>query len=621
MAKKSLRRSQVISPFGVGAIIDFPGQSLMSAGLDAWPEKPECRITDERLARRLGVQYFRAPPPTPRDGQEGDNLPVVRFPLWHFCPRCRSLVKSSWNEPSPPRCASPLGLRFKPKAEQAPSKPCSVLPETRRWRLVPVRFVVACVNGHIDDFPWIQWAHTRPGQPLDQAQICGDPQLRLNYSGKSGLMGLIVKCERCDRKARSLMGSAGPNSLKGWSCTGNRPWFGPEGLQDCDPPQQPRMVQRGAANLYFSKVASAILIPPFSDPIRKVIDDPHNWRVLMSGVQEDGSPDEMRLQVFADMRRLDITQLRQVIAQKIAGTGTAEVALSEEEFRYAEYLALQGQSSDRRSEFVTTAQDMNNYTTTIRRFIDKIVLLEKLAETRALTGFSRIDPPPYREFNYQDQSQLSLRQQPWLPAVRVYGEGIFLRLNHESVKEWSSTTVAQRYEDVVANHIRVCRRLNRKPRTLPTKFFLLHTLAHILIRRLSFECGYGSSALRERIYCWDQREKEMTGILIYTAAGDCEGTMGGLVQQGKPGRLEALLFGAIEDAQWCSRDPLCIESRGQGVDSLNRAACHACALLPETSCEEGNRFLDRAALLGTPDQSDLGFFGDLAGDIMTGVIK
>ena len=91
----------------------------------------------------------------------------------------------------------------------------------------------------------------------------------------------------------------------------------------------------------------------------------------------------------------------------------------------------------------------------------------------------------------------------------------------------------------------------------------------------------------------------MSGLLIYTAAGDCEGTMGGLVQQGKPGRFESLLFGAIQDVQWCSSDPLCIESRGQGVDSLNRAACHACTLLPETSCEEGNRYLDRAALIGT----------------------
>jgi hypothetical protein len=100
----------------------------------------------------------------------------------------------------------------------------------------------------------------------------------------------------------------------------------------------------------------------------------------------------------------------------------------------------------------------------------------------------------------------------------------------------------------------------------------------------------------------------MSGILVYTAAGDSEGTMGGLVQQGKPTRLESLFRGAIQDARWCSSDPLCIESSGQGIDSLNLAACHACSLLPETSCEEGNRHLDRALLIGTPSHPEIGFF-------------
>lgn len=615
MARRSIRRSQLVTPFGVGATIEFPGQTLMSAGLDAWPDRPECRITDDRLARRLGVSYFRAPPPGRREGVEGDYLPVVRFPLWHFCPRCRSMFKTSWNEPKPPQCSSSLGLRFKPKDGKKMPPPCSALPEKRRWRMVPVRFVVACSNGHIEDFPWIEWAHTRPGQSLDQAQVCDNPQLRFNYTGKAGLMGLLVKCESCDAKARSMMGSAGANSLKGHRCLGNRPWLGPGGVEPCTPPEQPRMLQRGASNLYFSKVASAILIPPFSDPIRKIVDDPHNWAVLTSGVGEDGLPDEQRLRFFAEMKRVDLTRLKEIVTQKLTGFGTSDSSQTEEEFRYSEYQALLNPSSDSQDEFVTIHQDMNEYAQSIRDYVDRIVLVEKLAETRALTGFSRIDPPPYREFDQQDQSKLSLSPRPWLPAVRVYGEGIFLTLNKSKLQEWENT---KRYVDIVANHTRIYLKLGRTPRTLPPKFFLLHSLAHILIRRLSFECGYGSSSLRERLYCWDHTGKEMRGILIYTAAGDCEGTMGGLVQQGKPGRFESLLFSAIEEAQWCSRDPLCIESSGQGIDSLNRAACHACALLPETSCEEGNRFLDRAALIGTPEDPMTGFFGELAAEILAG---
>lgn len=620
MARKSLRRSQVITPFGVGAVVDFPGQSLMSAGLDAWPDKPECRITDDRLARRLGVEFFRAPPPRRREGQQGDYLPFVRFPLWHFCPRCRSLQRTSWNEPFPPRCSSPLGLRFKPKPGQKPPAPCSSLPEKKRWRMVPVRFIVVCENGHIDDFPWVEWAHSRPGKPLTDAKICPNPMLRLNYSGKAGLMGLIVKCESCDAKARSLMGSAGPNSLKGLPCSGKRPWLGPKGTEPCAPEKQPRMLQRGATNIYFPKVASAILIPPFSDPLRKIVDDPHNWSTLTSGVQEDGSPDEMRLRFFAEMKRLDFDRLKEVVMQKFTGVGTSDSTQSEEDFRHSEYRALLAPSGGASDEFVTVMQDMRQYAEDVSKYFDKIVLVEKLAETRALTGFSRISPPPYREFDQQDQSKLSLQKRPWLSAIRVYGEGIFLTLKKSAIELWETKAIADRYLEIIANHTYIYQKLGRTPRMLPPRFFLLHTLAHILVRRLSFECGYGSSSLRERLYCWDEAGKEMTGILIYTAAGDCEGTMGGLVQQGKPGRFESLIVGALEDSLWCSSDPLCIESRGQGIDSLNRAACHACSLLPETSCEEGNRFLDRVALIGTSNERAQGFFSELVARMVSGVL-
>lgn len=614
MARKTIRRSQAVAPFGIGALVDFPSQSLMSAGQDVWPDQPECQIQDARLARRLGVNYFRAPPPPPQEGQIGAYLPFVRFPLWHFCPRCRTMKKANWNDNSPPRCDSPI----KPLRTGAPA--CSTLAEKKRWRMVPLRFVVACENGHIDDFPWIQWAHSRPGESLADAKVCSGPLLRFNYTGKAGLMGLLVKCEGCGTKARSLMGSAGPDSLKGLPCSGNRPWLGPHGKEACSLPNPPRMLQRGATNLHFPKIASSILIPPFSDPIRKMVDDAHNWSVLTSGVEEGGAPDEMRLRIFAEMKKLDFGHLKEVVTQKLTGAGLENDIQSEEQYRLSEYNALLEAPGDTEQEFITVKPDRGDYEEDTRRYIDQIVLVEKLAETRALTGFSRINPPPYREFDRDDQSQLSLQQQPWLPGVRVYGEGIFFTLNKSEITNWLTDAVSRRYDEIFNNHRRIYEKLGRQPREIPSKLFLLHTLAHILIRRLSYECGYGSSSLRERIYCWEGDAREMNGILIYTAAGDSEGTMGGLVEQGKPGRFELLLQAAVEDAMWCSSDPLCIESHGQGIDSLNRAACHACTLLPETSCEEGNRFLDRAALVGTPNSPSMGFFHGLVANILSGTV-
>jgi len=607
MARKSIRRSQAVVPFGVGAMVDFPGQCLMSAGLDVWPDEPKCTIFDDRLARRLGVEFFRAPPPSPQEHQAGAYLPFVRFPLWHFCPRCRALTPTRWNEANVPRCANTLTPRFC-------GKPCASLPERGRWRMVPVRFVVACPQGHIDDFPWVRWAHSKAGQPLEDVRVCASPRLRLNYTGKTGLMGLLVKCEACDARARSLMGSSGPDSLKGLRCSGKRPWLGPDADESCD--QTPRTLQRGGSNIYFAKIASSILIPPFTLPLRKVIDDEHNWSFLTSGKGVDGSIDDTRVRMFAELHKLDYEDLKEAMAQKLAGAGLESHSVSEEEYRYSEYKALMGPPGQAEGAFVLRPQRMDAYEPLVREYFERIVLVEKLAETRALTGFARVMPPPYREFDRGDQRQLSLEPKPWLPAVRVYGEGLFLVLRSSAIQNWVNDRVVARSNLLAENHRRMAAELNRRPRSLSADFFLLHTLAHVLIRRLSFECGYGSSALRERVYCQGQRERGMAGILLYTAAGDCEGTMGGLVQQGKPRRFAEVLRGALHDAMWCSSDPLCIESHGQGTDSLNLAACHACALLPETSCEEGNRLLDRGVLVGTPEEPGLGFFSKMVESVI-----
>lgn len=148
-------------------------------------------------------------------------------------------------------------------------------------------------------------------------------------------------------------------------------------------------------------------------------------------------------------------------------------------------------------------------------------------------------------------------------------------------------------------------------RQINSRLILIHTFSHIFIRQLAFECGYDSSSLRERLYVSTDPALPMAGFMIYTANGDSEGTLGGLVRQGYPGRLEQTLSSAVRNASICSSDPLCIESSGQGLFSLNLASCHACGLLPETSCEEGNLLLDRAMIVGTPDDLSFGYFSTL----------
>jgi hypothetical protein len=434
--------------------------------------------------------------------------------------------------------------------------------------------------------------------------------MRLTTTGLAGLVGLVVKCEneKC-KKSRSMLGAAGPDGLKGLTCSGSKPWLGPDEKDRCEQTDPPVVLQRGASNIYFATVASSILIPPYTSPVRKMIDVPKYWAYLTDGVAAGGMLDQVRIEELSKMQRLDVGQVRAAVEEKLREQSTEAEEQTEEDFRYAEYSALLGDKRPIADDLRIAPQKIESYDKWFRQFFDSVVLVEKLAETRALTDFSRVTPG-ISLTTQATRGKLSLNPTiPWLPAIRVYGEGVFVVLRREALQTWANAASARvaplsrRYDQVTAAR-------GRPPRGLPSSFFVLHMLAHMLIRRLSFECGYGSSSLRERIYCRESATGAMAGILIYTAAGDCEGTMGGLVRQGKPGRFESVLRSSLADAWWCSSDPLCGESSGQGTDSLNLAACHACALLPETSCEEGNRLLDRACVVGLPNSPQLGFFGE-----------
>jgi hypothetical protein len=287
-----LRRSQAVVPFGVGAIVDFRREALMAAGLESWPPEPLGKIEDPRLARRLGVDFFREPPAKEEGLRAASALPFVRFPLWHVCPRCRALFRALWNDRKPPRCQSAVPLRrarkSQGKAADAPVAPdppddtrkrwtCADLPEKKRVRMVPLRFVVACQNGHIEDFPWVQWVHRPKDQPLARDTGCEEPQLRLVTTGLSGLEGLVVRCEKCDL-ARSLALAAGPSALKTLGCSASRPWLGPGGADPLGCSRDLRVLQRGATNIYFANVASSILIPPFTSRARMILEDAAIWR-------------------------------------------------------------------------------------------------------------------------------------------------------------------------------------------------------------------------------------------------------------------------------------------------------------------------------------------------------
>jgi hypothetical protein len=232
-----------------------------------------------------------------------------------------------------------------------------------------------------------------------------------------------------------------------------------------------------------------------------------------------------------------------------------------------------------------------------------------LRETRAFVGFSRVLPEDGKNLEARKDFIKLGRSITWLPAIVVKGEGVFFEFSEMRIKDWAKNKNVIKRVQMLSNYNRERIKRGQLERNITPQFILIHTFAHLVINQFSFECGYGSSALRERIYCnLEFPEETMNGVLIYTASGDSEGSLGGLVRQGNSGNLERIVYNALENARWCSSDPICIDSKGQGPTSCNLAACHNCALLPETCCEESNMLLDRALLIGSLDNSELGYF-------------
>lgn len=622
-AIKPIRRSQLISPWGVGQMINFrEDESLMVAGLDLWEEKfktiteiDEFIISEKRLAKRLGVRDFRLPPDYRSPGLGVINpslkIPFVRFPRWHYCTYCGHMEKISIYHSQKPTCSF---------TSDNPKRSCSNFSQYRRLKLIPVRFITICPHGHIQDFPFMEWLH---GPDL----LEGNHNLRLLAGRSSGaLSGIEISCS-CPIKKKTMAGAFNEDAIykiTSLICSGNRPWLGEEAERNnthhCG--QHLIVVQKGASNVYFSQVRSSIYLPQWEKSVNKRLVDvlEKNWGFLTQGM-EDGNLQKMRFELVAernfseDKKNYYTKKLLEAAAKRLKEPDESEFGDEEEKYRKTEYdYILSGagwQNQDFYSELVSADEYKHNELgSLIRAGFSSIALLHKLRETRAFIGFSRWLPDDGKTLEDKKEFIKLGRSINWLPAIIVRGEGVFFDFNNTRLKEWrTNTKVIERIGSLTNNY-----NYSRTKRGLPARnikpdFVLIHTFAHLVINQFSYECGYGSSALRERIYCNLESESDiMNGVLIYTASGDSEGSLGGLVRQGKPGNLESIVFNAIENARWCSSDPICIDTKGQGPDSCNLAACHNCALLPETCCEESNMLLDRATLIGTLENPEIGYF-------------
>jgi len=604
-----VRRSAIIMNYGPGAVIDFrlPGSgapmSVISGGLEAWDDRASAKalaneqtVNEPRLEKKLGVQGFRLPPVTPDPKKPTiDVLLGVPFPDWLQCPSCDLLRRyTHWAGES----GDPARYCAECSAEQVAD---------RNIFVVPPRFVVVCEKGHIDDFPWHVWVKHNSG--------CENRKtLKLEAKG-AGLAGLILSCPKC-KAYRPMENIFKSGALAGLKCMGRRPWL-PEADESCD--YDLTTAQRGASNLYFPQILSAIDIPPWSDSVQKSLGQ--YWQPLtqvIGGVQARRNFLEPLWPLLGITDR-SIDEVARAVEQRIGLLDDPErLNLRWDEYQQfclTENEIVVDEEFDIRPESVPDG--LNNW-------VSRVVRVVRLREVRALRGFTRILPTPGARTNGGNGPEIELaplseKKPNWLPAVEVRGEGIFIELNSERLQEWmEASNVLSRIGPLIDTLIE-SRALYDDDKEhlspeLGARFWLIHTFAHVLMRQLSLQSGYSSASLRERLFVGNHPDAA-NGLLIYTASPDSDGTLGGLQRLGEINRFEPIIRQAIAGVAWCSSDPLCIEGLSASSEPSNLAACHSCVLASETSCEEFNQFLDRALLVGTPDEPELGFFSGLKNDL------
>lgn len=624
-----LRQSQMITTYGPGSLVDLVGDAILVPGLEYWGysgaagyEVHEPRLADNLRRRGLRlskVTPFRSPPVNSgEDPHRGCGIGAVEFPSWFLCPQrnCERLVHKRDAE-------------YKSGRRQH-----RCLGADKASKLVPVRFVTACKFGHLDDFPWEWFVHQKSGR-------CAAPELRLSGGGSGDLSDVIVKCEGCGA-IRSMSEAKGPGALP--RCGGRRPWLGayigdPSVTEsDCGEPQ--KLLLRTASDSYFSQVESALSIPQKSKVPEGVLLflERHDERDLKKIVSLANLQAVRSFIAVLDEAPPEITKLSDAELWGYIETYRSEQneqggSIHVRETEYSTIMSSPEEKGDHvygagpygAQEDFYAEKPRKTASFKLPAGIQDLVLIKRLREVRVLTGFTRLDSQSqniYGEFNLGSQRAELSATADWLPASEIRGEGFLLELDFEALEQWEQRPAVKRREEELEQGF-LARFPPGKQQVVEfqgARFYLLHTLAHLLITQVSLNCGYAASAIRERIYCspkGDEKAMPMAGILLSTGSSGSEGTLGGLVEQGR--LIDYHLTEALRRSKLCSHDPVCGRQKataGNPGRALLGAACHGCLFVAECSCERSNQYLDRALVvptLGVEDAEDVAFFPTPAG--------
>ncbi len=581
-----VRFSHLTSYAGIGAVVRDSNDMLMVvADIRYWTDrngsitaKPLPYVT--RISNALGIgKELRIPPQAEElenGAIQGHYLPAVLFPKYAVCKKCGLLYNNPWQQAE----------RHYHKRLRCEKKKCD-------GQLEQVTWCAVSTQGYLDEVPWHYICHRRGDHGCRADFKSSYLRLTVNREGKQ-----IVQCTRCNSRSQF-------NKNKIGVINNQQPWVfeKPQPIEESDV----EIMEINNPGVYFPERTNALVIPPESRIDKgTVVDRLYNNSQLCRTLESIRSSLRKKgiIRKLATDYRCKVEDIHAALQQIKDGYPTLDIITSgdmqEDEYR-ALLTPLENMRED--EDFVTDhktadwhnlAASFSGELLSLNTLVDRLIIVRRLREIQIFKGFRRQDP------GAEDLVPPDLTgTADWLPAIELFGEGVFITLDEELLTGWERIQgVRDRAEEVDRRYEDSAVALFEEPQITP-RFILLHTLAHLLIRQLEATAGYPAASLKERIYC--SAARKMSGILIYTAVPDIAGSLGGIIESAEPVPFLALLDNVFKHALWCSLDPVCSEHEGQGPGWLNRAACHACALIPEPSCAYSNIFLDRVFIKGSQE--------------------
>lgn len=600
-----IRQSQIITTFGPGAMVDLPDRSVLIGGLEYW-EGERQRIYEERLEQRVcevleleSVGLYKPPVDEGDPGGQRTGIASFVFPAWFLAQVDETFESDSGQV-----------YRTRPLVRWDSLVRGGYLRDDRKIApVVPVRFVQACVKGHLSDIDW--YAFVRGDFDTRRTG-----RLWLDEGGAGNdFSEIFVRCETTGAR-RPLSDAKIPGSKTLGKCQGRQPWLGPQVWEPCD--VYNRLLVRSASNAYFARTLSVIAIPDSDTALREAVDSVYEDFLQYAEDIGDIRRERKKQKVFVALEQFDDESVWAEVARRKSGGQRERKSIKQLEI---ETLLAQPEGSGEDvpdGEFYARARSLDRLPGWLSERVDRIVLVHRLREVMAQVGFTRFEAAVTTiEGELDDELALDVKAAPlarepsWVPAVENQGEGVFIGFRTEAVREWLQRPVVRARGTRLEAGCEAWRRRKEVERSpfpgLP--YLMLHSLSHLLITAVSLECGYAASAIRERIYAGSAGY----GILLYTGAPGSEGTLGGLVDVGRS--IEQHIQRALELGRLCSNDPVCAQHDPAHVQEeryLHGAACHGCLLIAETSCERRNELLDRALVVPSVSVCDAAFFpGDM----------